>query len=424
MVFGQVLPDLTFSHPLVFFISDNFRLRYMGCDFSFIHCADLHLGSRAWGVPQRDKGVGDRFYESTFRSFSRILDIGLQRADFMVIAGDVYDELYETPRTRLFFASELKRFGKPCFVVTGNHDAVHSWSSSIPYPDNVIVFGTEPSSETLNIRGRNVEITGVSFEGPHTDENLVLKLHGEAGFYSIGVVHCSVGSGGNRYAPCNVEDLLGRDIQYWALGHIHKRTTVHKVDPVAIYPGNIQGRDISEAGEKGCILVSVSGNITETEFIPTQEILWDDIAIDISGIETMQELIKSTQDIIVPSSIVGLTVRGRGRLNRAIRSNPNAITDSLSSLTNSSVFMRSIECLPELDLKSIENGQTLMSETLRSMKELESMSDQELLNLLCSKGPASDIRVYLQYFADKGKLHELVTRAGLSVIDRLSGAEE
>lgn len=396
----------------------------MGCDFSFIHCADLHLGSRAWGVSKKDSDLGKRFYESTFRSFSRIVDAGLEKADFMVISGDVYDELYETPRTRLFFASEMKRFGKPCFVVTGNHDAVHSWSASIPYPDNVVLFGTEPSSEELNIRGRNIEVTGVSFEGPHTDENLVSKLKGKAGFYSIGVVHCSVGPGGNGYAPCSTEDLLGKDIQYWALGHIHKRSVVHKADPVANYPGNIQGRDINESGEKGCMLVSVTGDRTETEFIPTQEILWDDILLDISGVTTVQELVENTRECIVPGSIVGLTVKGRGGLNRPLRSNPEVLTEALSAATGTYIFIRGLECLPELDLKSIENGQTLLSEVLRSTKELEAMSDQELLDLLCPKGPASDVRPYLQYFADKGKLRELVTQAGLSVIDRLSGAEE
>ena len=83
----------------------------MGCDFTFIHCADLHLGSRFWGLSRKDPELGKRMYDSTFRAFSRMVDIGKERADFMVIAGDIYDELVETPRTRTFFASELERFG-------------------------------------------------------------------------------------------------------------------------------------------------------------------------------------------------------------------------------------------------------------------------------------------------------------------------
>lgn len=418
------LSVVTFGLPPVFFISFHIPIAFMGCDFSFIHCADLHLGSRAWGIPEKDRDAGKEFYEATFRSFSRIVDEGIRKADFMVVSGDVYDDLYETPRTRLFFASELKRFGKPCFIVTGNHDATHSWSDSIPYPENVVLFGTEPSAIRLEVRGRNIEIVGVSFEGPHTDENLVLRLHGVPGYYTVAVVHCSVGSGGNGYAPCRSEDLLGRDVQYWALGHIHKRTVVRESDPVAVYPGNIQGRDIAESGEKGCMLVSVTGNHTKLEFIPTQEILWDDIVLDISGARTIQELVEMTKDSIVPRSVVGLTVRGRGSLNHPLRRSPEALTDALSAATGAVVTLRSLECMPELDLKNIEQGNTLMSEVLRITKEMGSLSDGEILDLLCSNGPASDIREYLRYYANHGKLRELVSQAGFSVIDRLSGAEE
>ena len=46
-----------------------------------------------------------------------------------------------------------------------------------------------------------------------------------------------------------------KDSDYWALGHIHKRQIVHE-KPYIVYPGNIQGRQIKETGEKGCSLVT------------------------------------------------------------------------------------------------------------------------------------------------------------------------
>ena len=197
----------------------------MGHDFSFVHCADLHLGSRFWGVRQTDTKLGDRLYKSTFESFSRIVDITKEKADFMVISGDIYDELVETPRTRAFFASEMERVEKDCFIVTGNHDSVHGWSDSIPYPPNVHQFGKDPETLTVNVRGMEVEITGVSYSGNHTNENLASKLKGKQGIFTIGVVHCSLSSmgAGDGYAPCSEEDLKGRGIDYWALGHIHKK---------------------------------------------------------------------------------------------------------------------------------------------------------------------------------------------------------
>ena len=48
-----------------------------------------------------------------------------------------------------------------------------------------------------------------------------------------------------------VKDLYEKQFDYWALGHIHKRTILSE-DPPIIYPGNIQGRNKKEIGVKGC----------------------------------------------------------------------------------------------------------------------------------------------------------------------------
>lgn len=397
----------------------------MGCDFSFIHCADLHLGSRFWGVNRKDPELGNRLYRSTFRSFSRIVDMGIRRADFMVISGDIYDDLVETPRTRIAFAKELERFKKPVFIVTGNHDHTHSWSDSIPYPPNVKVFGTTPERYGMKIGGVQVEVVGISFDGPHTDVNLVNKLKGTPGMFSIGVVHCSVDSigEGNGYAPCSESDFLGRDIQYWALGHIHKSMVVRE-DPLVIYPGNIQGRDSAESGEKGCYLVNVTANHPEAEFIPTQEVIWQDVTADITGKTTVPQLIDSVRKDIAPDMIVSLTIAGKGPLNELVRSDPEAITEFLERSTGSIVNLRKLLTGPDIDLDKERNGETLISEIIRTSDSLTEMDDYEILGLLCSNGPAQDLRTYLEYFAKHGTLKELIKEAEMSAIGRLTEVRE
>jgi DNA repair exonuclease SbcCD nuclease subunit len=56
-----------------------------------------------------------------------------------------------------------------------------------------------------------------------------------------------------------VEDLLARDYDYWALGHVHQREIL-RCDPWIVFPGNTQGRHIRESGPKGCTLVTLEGN--------------------------------------------------------------------------------------------------------------------------------------------------------------------
>ncbi len=396
----------------------------MGCDFSFIHCADLHLGSRFWGLSRTDPELGRRLYESTFKSFKRIVDVGIRDADFMVIAGDIYDELVETPRTRVAFAAELERFGKPVFIVTGNHDAVHGWSESIPYPANVTEF-TRPDRVKLNVRGRQVEIAGVSFDGPHTDENLVNKIRGSPGIFTVGVVHCSVdtaGEGGG-YAPCSVHDFKGKDVQYWALGHIHKRMTVCN-NPPAVYPGNIQGRHVNESGEKGCMLVSVTGDSVDTEFVPTQEVVWKDVEADITGRNTIRELVDSVRSEATGKDIVSLTITGKGPLNAVVRNDPETVAEAISRATGAVVNIKRLICAPEIDIERERDSGTLLSEVIRVSDSVQEMTDEEILDLLCSEKHFSDVRQYLQYYANKGLLRDLVREAEMSVLGRLKGAEQ
>jgi hypothetical protein len=80
--------------------------------------------------------------------------------------------------------------------------------------------------------------------------------------FNIGILHTSLDGreGHDRYAPCTVNQLLGKGYDYWALGHVHKREIVHDAAPVILFPGNLQGRHIREEGPKGCMLVSVEGD--------------------------------------------------------------------------------------------------------------------------------------------------------------------
>ena len=398
----------------------------MGCDFSFVHCADLHLGSRFWGIRQSNTSLGERLYKSTFMSFSKIVDIAIEKADFMVISGDIYDELVETPRTRAFFASEMERLGKQCFIVTGNHDSVHSWSKSIPYPPNVHEFGKEPEVCKINIRGINVEITGISYSGNHTDENLAAKLKGSPGVFTIGVVHCSVssmGGVGDGYAPCSEEDLKGKDIDYWALGHIHKKAILNEFNPTIVYPGNIQGRDVNEPGDRGCMLVEVTENHPRIVFIPTQSIKWINLKADITGKSTITQLVDSLKKDITRDSIVSLEIIGKGNLNNTIRKEPKLVVDELHRTTGATISIKKITCVENIDLDKERDSGTLISEILKASDELSDMTDQELLELICSNGPTDDIKRYLQYYADRGRLKELLNEATTSVIDRLMGAK-
>ncbi|MCQ2070070.1 MAG: DNA repair exonuclease [archaeon] len=394
----------------------------MGCKIIFTECADLHLGDRFEGVNPEDQTKRERIYESTFKSFSKIVDISIERSDFMVISGDVYDEAVMTPRTKMRFVDELKRFGKRCFIVRGNHDYKDPWADTIPYPDNVTEILSTKDRYMLKINGMEIEIIGTSYDSAHTSENLASTLRGSRGVYTIGIVHCSVKevAEGNVYAPCCVEDLMGKDVDFWALGHIHKRTVVRENYPTIVYPGNIQGRNSSETGEKGCYIVTVEDREARLEFVPTQDILWQRMDIDICGMTTLNDLVARVRSDSIPGSIVSLDIRGKGPLDHLLRKGGRGIREYLSEATGSDVLIHSLGTKSE-KLHDDRENVPMVASVIDASKKYQEMDDYELLDVLCKSGPAMEMRPFLEYYAEKGRLHGLVEQAKLSLIDRLVG---
>jgi len=77
---------------------------------SFVHTADLHLGSPFLGLESLPKPIFERIRDAAFQSFSRIVDLAIgRRADFVLVAGDVYDGEDRDVRSQLYFRKEMER---------------------------------------------------------------------------------------------------------------------------------------------------------------------------------------------------------------------------------------------------------------------------------------------------------------------------
>ena len=393
----------------------------MGADLKFIHCSDLHLGRRFTGVSDSDPALGKRLRESTFISFKRIVDLAIsEKADLMVISGDIFDEENETPSTRHRFASELERLKMPCFISLGNHDFKRSWEQSIPYPPNVHVFSGTPESVRISINGNTVEIVGRSFSSKHTTENLAASLKGSPDLFTIAVVHCSAdqGSDDDRYAPCKHTDLLGKNVDYWALGHIHKRSVLYE-NPHIVYSGNIQGTSSKESGEKGAYVVNVrNGSVSNLKFIPTQDILWQDISADITG-KTLDRLLKEIVSESKKGSILSLRIKGRGdELDRSLRLHTKEFTEQLSALSDCVVSSIDIGTRPEIEVSKLEKND-LIYRIAEVSEVLSKLPREELIHKICSAKTSSDIRSVFEKMSDE-ELHSMITDAEMMIIEKLS----
>lgn len=391
--------------------------------FKFIHCADLHLGSRSYGIAGRDPELGKKLRESVFESFSRIIDRAvITNTDFMVISGDIFDETTETPATRLRFAKELEKVKIPVYICLGNHDYVMSWTESIPYPENVHVFGSEPESIILQTAGGPVEIVGKSFPERHSSENPTIGIAGRQGMFSIAVLHCSLDkvAPDTEYGPCSLSDMVNKGIDYWALGHIHKRTEV-SADPYVIYPGNIQGRSRKKIREKGAYMVTVTDDrVTEAKFFATQEIVWKEVSCDITG-KDINSMIGDVVSKAGTRSMVSLTFTGKGVLDAPLRSDTGDIMGQIEKMSGCKITDVTLNTYPPMDREKMSAGSDMSANVIRSSDRILGMGREEIIDTICKTKQSESIRYMLEWLTDD-ELRGLVRDAEVLIIDRLAGA--
>jgi DNA repair protein SbcD/Mre11 len=266
---------------------------------TFVHAADLHLDAPFRRVDAADPRVRDACVEATFAAFDRVVEVCLEReASFLVVAGDAYNTAERSFRAQSRFRAAAERLadaGIRIYLAGGNHDPVGGVSSTLEMPDTVHVFaGGEvervafPSEDDPR-----VVLYGRSFARARETANLAREFHRQEGdAFAIGVLHANVG--GNQqyepYAPCSVGDLRAAGMDYWALGHIHQHQEL-AAEPPIIYPGSPQGLDPNEAGEHGCVVVTVGGTGASTEFVETGVVAWDRREVDLADANTLDDVL-------------------------------------------------------------------------------------------------------------------------------------
>ncbi|OAI45953.1 hypothetical protein AYO44_12185 [Planctomycetaceae bacterium SCGC AG-212-F19] len=266
--------------------------------FSFIHAADLHLDSPLRGLDQYEGAPVKAIRIAARRALDNLVNLAIrQRVAFVLIAGDVYDGDWEDANTGFFFVQQMARLqtqGIRVFLISGNHDAANRLTRGLPYPNNVRVFSSD-QPETVKIDDIRIAIHGQSYATQAETRNLAVGYPSPIpGHLNIGLLHTSLDGreGHESYAPCSLSDLVARDYDYWALGHIHQRESVNgERRPRVEFCGNIQGRHIRETGPKGCLLVQVdNARNLAVVFHPLDVFRWSLCQVDCAGAANQEDI--------------------------------------------------------------------------------------------------------------------------------------
>ena len=361
----------------------------------FVHAADLHLDSPFRGIrATAPDNVARALYSATFDSYRNIVDLCItESVDALLVAGDIYDGADRSLRAQQAFIDGLRSLdaaGIRSFVCHGNHDPLDGWEARLSYPDGCHRFGPDfnavPVFPDAPERGL---VYGISYPTRDVYDNLVARLgQVDAAAFTIGLLHANVGGNTDHalYAPCSLDDLAQSGIDYWALGHVHTCQVMRERAPTVVYPGNPQGRHPNEPGARGVYLVEVddTGNIS-LDFRATDTVRWEQAGIDISALETEQDLLDAIDDAIQSllddadgrSVVIRVTLTGRGELNRFLRQ-PSAVDDLLAGVNDQwadrlpFAWCERIqdETAPAIDRDALRSGEDFLAEVLRTADQV------------------------------------------------------
>jgi DNA repair exonuclease SbcCD nuclease subunit len=351
-----------------------------------IHAADIHLDSPLRGLDRYDGAPSGDLRVATRRAFTNLIDYCLEeKADALLLAGDVYDGDWQDFNTGLFFVKQLARLreaGIPVYAVLGNHDAASTITRRLKLPDNVTLLSHKAPETTIN-EHLGLAVHGQSFAKRDVTEDLAAAYPATVpGLLNVGLLHTALTGRVEHvpYAPTTQDRLASKGYGYWALGHVHRAEVVSK-SPWIVFPGNLQGRSVRETGEKGFVVVSAEGSdVTGVEKVPCDVARWHDLTVDVASTRSADDvpvLVQHALEAAVAASgnrLVAARVRltGRGAIHstlvrdlRSVEANVRAAASDVSG----DVWVEKVvvQTLPEVDLEKVRERPDALGHVARSI---------------------------------------------------------
>ncbi|MEG0072646.1 MAG: DNA repair exonuclease [Raoultibacter sp.] len=323
----------------------------MGKKITFIHASDLHLGAPFRGLRALSPAWADRLLSAIPEAYDRVIDAAVSnRVDFVVFAGDIFDTSRASYADYLHFFSGISRLGAAgisVYLCTGNHDPYTSWQHDFfALPENATMFAADkPSFATYSREGEVLALLGgrgyYNQTWPASEDisagisrAAAVEATGVEAPFAVAVLHTGLHFDSTK-APCNPDDLLSRGMDYWALGHIHKRFMDDPANPHLAFSGCIQGRDIKETGERGVLLVTLEqGAPNRADFIPTASVAWQRMKVNVAqcgsiaeiGEKIVRELFRANGEARCEEMCTRITLTGKTALHRLLR-RPDVLDD-------------------------------------------------------------------------------------------------
>ena len=293
-----------------------------------LFAADLHLGkpftaTKAQGAYQSD---------SIEQALGNCVEYAItNKADAVLFAGDVIDLDCNMLHARLKFVDYTRKLTAnniAVFIINGNHDPLSGaeWKG---LPEGCYCFGSEPSSHRIaTASGQTLNVTGCSHSSKAITKNLALTYPAaREADVKVAMLHCNVGgmTEHDNYAPCQLNDLLGKGYDIWHLGHVHSYKLLNPTAPAVFYTGSLQGLSIRETEAHGAVWVDTDSGSWQPQFVPLDAVRWCSAEVDLTDVQTEADMLakfdalrQSLMDSAVPV-IARVSLTGRTLMNAELK---------------------------------------------------------------------------------------------------------
>ncbi|MDO6586703.1 DNA repair exonuclease [Salipiger sp. 1_MG-2023] len=279
----------------------------------FLHLADLHLDSPLRAQAARNPEMGEALRDASRRVLSAIVERAIEhRVDAVLLAGDTFDSGVADVAARAALAAAVSRLagaGIPAVLIQGNHDAMLDLGRFGP-----MAGLTQLTPEAPSVEIGEAVVHGMGFTTPHMRESLLPRYPAPvAGKFNIGLMHSSLdGSPGHDpYAPCALGDLLAHGYDYWALGHIHKRSEHRGERSLAVMPGIPQGRSVRETEGGSVTLVELDLDGVRATPLPVELLRFARLPVALDGCEDASARLHAIRTALGAAMVPGVLLAAR-----------------------------------------------------------------------------------------------------------------
>ena len=272
-----------------------------------LHSADWHLDSpfAGFGDAQRQQ-----LRQEQLAIPGKLAELCRQEGcDLVLLSGDLFDG---QPGREAIDAvkSALARCGVPVFISPGNHDFCapgSPWLEEV-WPENVHVF-TGPL-ESVSVKELNCRVWGAGFTGMDCPALLADFRADCPEAYAIAVLHGDPTQTNSPYNPITAAQVRASNLDYLALGHIHKAGSFRSGATLCGWPGCPIGRGWDETGEKGVYLVTLEPDTAEIRPLALDVPCFREETVDITG-----DALMALEALLPPAKtedFYRLTLKGQG----------------------------------------------------------------------------------------------------------------